>query len=137
MCLVFFSSCKSVYDELGRLISDLRDLCDCLDAACPGCHMPCPKCYSQKCGAECRCNRRWTYQEVEIEGAGQKLVFDSFPQWTWWYQPEYEELFIWDCCLKMLVISSILSVHMHVPSFVHICFKFLSWDCFLSKMTMN
>lgn len=61
---------NTLYDGEGVLITGGQDLCDCLDMACPGCHFPCPKCGSEKCGAECRCNRRWTYEYVESEGHG-------------------------------------------------------------------
>ena len=64
-----------VYNESGLLIVNEQDLCDCLDSDCTGCHFPCPKCGSGKCGAECRCNRRWYYQDVEIEGTNHKLYF--------------------------------------------------------------
>jgi hypothetical protein len=73
---------KAVYDENGRLLEDGRDLCDCLDGLCPGCHFPCPKCGSGKCGGDCRCNRKWVYQEVEVEGTGQKFYFDPAQQWS-------------------------------------------------------
>ncbi len=43
-----------MYDYTGRLIVDGRDLCDCLEPNCPGCHFPCVKCDSEKCGHECR-----------------------------------------------------------------------------------
>ena len=67
-----------MYDCTGRLVADSRDLCDCLEPDCPGCHMPCPNCDSEKCGQECRVNRRWVYHEVEIEGGEQKFYFKWF-----------------------------------------------------------
>ncbi|KAG9352699.1 hypothetical protein JZ751_021113 [Albula glossodonta] len=45
-----------------------RDLCDCLDVDCMGCFYPCPDCGSRKCGVECRCDRKWLYEQVEVEG---------------------------------------------------------------------
>ena len=76
MCVYFDRVRKNqVYDERGRLLADIsRDLCDCLEKTCPGCHFPCSKCGSQKCGAECRCNRRWYYHELEVEGGTLKLT---------------------------------------------------------------
>ncbi|XP_067132215.1 52 kDa repressor of the inhibitor of the protein kinase [Centruroides vittatus] len=56
------------YDEKGVHVQSKKDLCDCLDEDCPGCHYPCPKCESPKCGHECRNGRRWIYEKVEIEG---------------------------------------------------------------------
>lgn len=64
---------NQMYDETGRLLENSLDICDCLDKDCPGCHFPCPKCASEKCGAECRSGRRWTYEQVEVEGTN--LVF--------------------------------------------------------------
>ncbi|XP_014772703.1 uncharacterized protein LOC106870970 [Octopus bimaculoides] len=58
-----------MYDESGCLISTGIDMCDCLDMDCPGCHFPCLKCGSEKCGTECRCERPWLYEEVKIEGS--------------------------------------------------------------------
>ncbi|XP_047476733.1 uncharacterized protein LOC125030619 isoform X2 [Penaeus chinensis] len=52
----------------GRILSSGKDLCDCLQPSCPGCHYPCPKCNSSKCGNECRINRKWFYEKVEVEG---------------------------------------------------------------------
>ncbi|XP_042867332.1 uncharacterized protein LOC122250084 isoform X5 [Penaeus japonicus] len=52
----------------GRILSSGKDLCDCLQTSCPGCHYPCPKCNSPKCGSECRVNRKWYYEKVEVEG---------------------------------------------------------------------
>lgn len=55
------------YDKSGRLICNDADLCDCLEKNCLGCFYPCPKCNSNKCGPECRCNRRWVYDAIVTE----------------------------------------------------------------------
>merc|ERR1719229_685746 len=57
-----------VYDDKGLLIDSKLDLCDCLEELCPGCHFPCPKCRSNKCGGECRQGRKWQYESLEVEG---------------------------------------------------------------------
>uniref|UniRef100_A0A3Q3JV12 THAP-type domain-containing protein n=1 Tax=Monopterus albus TaxID=43700 RepID=A0A3Q3JV12_MONAL len=57
-----------VYDSKGRLLSNGKDMCDCLDVDCMGCFYPCPECSSRKCGVECRCDRKWLYEQVEVEG---------------------------------------------------------------------
>ncbi|KAI7814049.1 ARL14 effector protein [Triplophysa rosa] len=59
---------NKVYDSKGLLISCGKDLCDCLDIDCMGCFYPCPECGSRKCGVECRCDRKWLYEQVEVEG---------------------------------------------------------------------
>jgi len=59
---------KKIYDDKGHLVGSGLDLCDCLDDNCVGCHFPCPKCRSVKCGHECRQNRKWQYETVEIDG---------------------------------------------------------------------
>ncbi|XP_028812196.1 ARL14 effector protein isoform X2 [Denticeps clupeoides] len=59
---------SKVYDSHGLLILSRRDLCDCLDVDCMGCFYPCPECSSRKCGVECRCDRKWLYEQVEVEG---------------------------------------------------------------------
>ncbi|XP_072453215.1 ARL14 effector protein-like [Notamacropus eugenii] len=55
------------YDKNGRLICNNADLCDCLEKNCLGCFYPCPKCNSNKCGPECRCNRKWVYDDIVTE----------------------------------------------------------------------
>ncbi|KAI1890168.1 hypothetical protein AGOR_G00170890 [Albula goreensis] len=59
---------SKVYDSRGLLMGSGRDLCDCLDVDCMGCFYPCPDCGSRKCGVECRCDRKWLYEQVEVEG---------------------------------------------------------------------
>ncbi|XP_038663810.1 ARL14 effector protein-like isoform X3 [Scyliorhinus canicula] len=59
---------SKVYDSQGLLIYSRLDRCDCLDEDCLGCFYPCPICGSQKCGVECRCDRKWLYEQIEIEG---------------------------------------------------------------------
>jgi len=68
------SKTSLLYDADGRLVNcGGLNLCDCLDAECPGCHFPCLKCGSEKCGSECRSRRKWIYDFVEIEGKDLKL----------------------------------------------------------------
>ncbi|CAL1270771.1 unnamed protein product [Larinioides sclopetarius] len=55
------------YDSQGIHKASHQDLCDCLTRDCPGCFMPCKKCSSNKCGHECRKNRRWEYENIQIE----------------------------------------------------------------------
>ncbi|ELU06727.1 hypothetical protein CAPTEDRAFT_161019 [Capitella teleta] len=66
---------NQVYDSKGRLLHNSQKHCDCLQSECPGCHFPCPKCGSTRCGAECQSNRRWYYCEVEVEGTSLKRSF--------------------------------------------------------------
>jgi len=63
-----------VHDAEGRLVGNNGlDLCDCLDISCPGCHYPCLKCESAKCGSECRSRRKWLYEHVLVEGTELKV----------------------------------------------------------------
>ncbi|BFY98484.1 hypothetical protein BsWGS_01524 [Bradybaena similaris] len=57
-----------LYDEKGVHLEALTDLCDCLDKGCFGCHFPCQRCGSPKCGADCRCSRKYIVDFIEIEG---------------------------------------------------------------------
>ncbi|CAH2236307.1 ARL14 effector protein [Pararge aegeria] len=59
---------KKIYNERGLLKVSGKDFCDCLDEKCPGCHYPCVRCSSNKCGLDCRVNRKWMYDKIEIEG---------------------------------------------------------------------
>ncbi|XP_058016882.1 ARL14 effector protein isoform X2 [Ahaetulla prasina] len=59
---------SKVYDGQGFLLYSGIDLCDCLDEDCLGCFYACSKCGSRKCGPECRCDRKWLYEQIEIEG---------------------------------------------------------------------
>ncbi|XP_018423332.1 PREDICTED: ARL14 effector protein [Nanorana parkeri] len=59
---------NKVYDARGILIASGMDLCDCLDEDCMGCFYSCRKCGSNKCGVECRCDRKWAYEQIEVEG---------------------------------------------------------------------
>lgn len=58
----------ALYDDNGHLLSTGQDVCDCLLAKCPGCFFPCLKCGSDKCGSECRVNRKYMYEQVDFEG---------------------------------------------------------------------
>ncbi|KAM9301637.1 ARL14 effector protein [Gastrophryne carolinensis] len=62
------STKNKLYDSRGILIANGMDLCDCLDEDCMGCFYSCKKCGSNKCGVECRCDRKWAYEQIEVEG---------------------------------------------------------------------
>uniref|UniRef100_A0A8C3UQT8 ADP ribosylation factor like GTPase 14 effector protein like n=1 Tax=Catharus ustulatus TaxID=91951 RepID=A0A8C3UQT8_CATUS len=66
------------YDKYGRLLCNGMDLCDCLEVDCLGCFYPCPKCNSNKCGPECRCNRKWVYDAIETESGDAISVLPFF-----------------------------------------------------------
>ncbi|XP_010077559.1 PREDICTED: ARL14 effector protein-like [Pterocles gutturalis] len=66
------------YDKHGRLLCNNIDLCDCLEKNCLGCFYPCPKCNSNKCGPECRCNRKWVYDTIETEAGNVISVLPFF-----------------------------------------------------------
>lgn len=68
LCRQSIGAKSKVYDSKGRLLSNNKDMCDCLDVDCMGCFYPCPECGSRKCGVECRCDRKWLYEQVEVEG---------------------------------------------------------------------
>ena len=58
------------------LLHNGRDLCDCMEEECPGCHFPCHKCRSSKCGYECRINRKWQYETCEFDGDSDSLFYN-------------------------------------------------------------
>lgn len=64
-----------LYDEHGIHCNSGRDLCDCLDLQCPGCHVACKSCGSEKCGRKCRVRRKWMYtQAVEQNPFEESMV---------------------------------------------------------------
>lgn len=70
------NSC-SIYDVNGKLRGTQEDICDCFEKKCPGCHFPCEKCKSEKCGPTCRVYRRYCYEEIEFDG---KTEFKKNPK---------------------------------------------------------
>lgn len=56
----------------------LRDLCDCLEMDCPGCHFPCPKCSSPKCGTFCRVGRKVQIERITCDGKPDLVVYSPF-----------------------------------------------------------
>lgn len=58
----------ALHDSNGVHIATNVDLCDCLQESCKGCHFHCKKCLSQKCGVECRVNRKFIYESIEYHG---------------------------------------------------------------------
>ncbi|XP_059143647.1 ARL14 effector protein-like [Physella acuta] len=68
---------NQLYDDKGVFLETSIDICDCLEKDCPGCHFPCPRCTSPKCGTDCRCNRKYTIEMIEVEGMGTVYNFPS------------------------------------------------------------
>lgn len=62
------SGSTSLYDVNGKIRGTQEDICDCFDKICFGCHFPCDKCKSPKCGPTCRVYRRYFYEEIELDG---------------------------------------------------------------------
>lgn len=58
----------SLYDVNGKLRGTQEDICDCFEKNCPGCHFPCDKCKSEKCGPTCRVYRRYLFEQIEFDG---------------------------------------------------------------------
>lgn len=119
----FFLFCRPAkkYDRHGRLLCNNVDLCDCLEKTCMGCFYPCPKCNSKKCGAECRCNRKWVYEKIETEDGSVISVFpflDSdwlfsyrFCAWTKFFLPRIllkQILALWIVSSEVPVSASLL-----------------------------
>lgn len=59
---------KSIYDAAGRIRDTQKDVCDCLNNRCVGCHFPCKRCVSTKCGQQCRQNRHDYTAHIHIDG---------------------------------------------------------------------
>lgn len=59
---------KSIFDRNGFYRTTGKDECDCLIQKCDGCHFPCPKCESSKCGDTCRRNRNDVFLRIEKDG---------------------------------------------------------------------
>ena len=81
------SKTQTVFDEKGILRHNGKDLCDCMIPNCPGCHFPCPKCQSEKCGAECRQNRKWQYESSELDGVPNSVFKNKYldPASKWFH----------------------------------------------------
>lgn len=69
---------KSIYDTYGRIRVTRKDVCDCLDNRCVGCHFPCKWCKSTKCGPTCRKNRNDYTKKIEIDGADDIIFNRNF-----------------------------------------------------------
>lgn len=67
---------RSTFDGNGRYRTGGQNVCDCLIENCVGCHFPCPKCKSPKCGNECRQYRQYAYGYVFSE-ASKTTIFND------------------------------------------------------------
>lgn len=65
---------KSIYGSDGRIRNTHKDVCDCLDNRCVGCHFPCKRCMSTKCGPNCRQNRNDYTTHIRIDGRNKKGI---------------------------------------------------------------
>lgn len=72
-----FGKNATMYDSKGIFRQTGEDLCDCLDAECPGCHFPCPNCNGHKCGSTCRCMRKWGYEQIEHD-AKDLVIYNNY-----------------------------------------------------------
>lgn len=108
---VLFHRFTKKYDKYGRLLCNGMDLCDCLEVDCLGCFYPCPKCNSNKCGPECRCNRKWVYDAIETESGDAISVLPFFvPDWLCSVSfCAWTLFFFLDVLLKYILVSWIVS----------------------------
>lgn len=88
----------AVYDSRGVHIESLINLCDCLIMNCPGCHFPCPKCNSPKCGPDCRANRKYIFDCMEVHGSD-SVIRNPLLANGYWDHIEYAPLTLWTLCL--------------------------------------
>lgn len=68
---------NAIHDRDGKMIEEGTDFCDCLEPTCSGCHFPCVKCGSPKCSVDCRKNRKWTCDLIELEGINKTWTLKS------------------------------------------------------------
>lgn len=72
------SASKTLYDGIGRIRKSGLDACDCLSNDCIGCHFPCSKCKSPKCGNECRTYRNDYVRYIQINASNPTdIVYNS------------------------------------------------------------
>lgn len=64
----------SLYDSNGIFRTTQEDICDCFNKKCPGCHFPCEKCKSEKCGPTCRVFRRYIFEQIEYDGKAEVKI---------------------------------------------------------------
>lgn len=63
---------KPIYDATGRIRRTKKNVCDCLNNLCIGCHFPCKQCGSTKCGPKCRVKRNDYTAQIRIDGQKNK-----------------------------------------------------------------
>lgn len=68
---------KSTYDSAGLIRETRKDVCDCLNNRCIGCHFPCKQCGNTKCGNNCRQNRFDYTTHIRIDGRkDEKIIYN-------------------------------------------------------------
>ncbi|XP_061399550.1 ARL14 effector protein-like [Musca vetustissima] len=70
---------RCLYDEVGRMRHNGKDICDCMDDDCPGCWYECENCGSTKCGVQCRVHRKFYYESISFDGKDATIRNKHFP----------------------------------------------------------